>query len=63
MMMMMIIGGALPVVEVVLDNREEGIEGIMSILAWPHPWLVVSHCAIRFRVCGEASDKDTLKDF
>jgi homoserine dehydrogenase len=31
------IGGALPVVEVVLDNREEGIDGIMGIAAWPHP--------------------------
>ena len=31
------IGGALPVVEVVLDNREERIDGIMGVAAWPHP--------------------------
>ena len=57
------IGGTMTVVEVILDNREEGVDGIMSIPAWPHPQLVVSHGAIRFRVFGEASDKDTLKDF
>ena len=50
-------------VEVVLDNHEEGVDGIMSIPALPHPELVVGQCAIRFRVFGETRDKDTLKDF
>ena len=55
------IGGFTTVEVVILNDREERIDGIMHITARAYPKLIRGHGTMGFCVFGEARNKNTLK--
>ena len=55
------IGGFVTMEVVILNDREEGVDGIVHVTARADPELVRGHSTMGFCVFGETRDKDTLK--